>query len=419
MRTMRRSTPFFIGFRYLLSRKGNRFISFTTLMSMAGITLGVFVLIVVLSVYNGSQGLQRDRTLITVPHAEIKANADFNDWPAAIALINEHQSVEALAPYLLTEAMFSDQGNHQTAAVKGIDPDLEKQVSPLSDHILLGSLDSLHPGSRQVLLGRVLANALRVNPGDSVNLLLPVVNSSSQGFDLESHRFNVSGIFDVRFSVGSNLAYINIEDAADIMGLDSPDQALHLRLKTTDLNRADSILAEIMLQLSEAFPTSQFSGTDWSRSEASLFTALRMEKLMTGFMLLMIVAIGAFNIVATLVMVVSDKQADIAILRTMGAGKRSVLGVFLVQGSLIGIVGTLIGALAGVMLVLNYQPVANWLGNLLNPNGMYMIASLPAELHQSDLVFICVLSLFISFSATLYPAWRASGIEPAEVLRYE
>lgn len=416
---MKRSTAVYIGLRYLLSRKGNRFISFTSLISVLGITLGVFVLITVLSVYNGSQGIQRDRTLITVPHADIWANPGFSRWGEAMALVQAHPGVEAIAPYLVSEAMFSDRGLHQVAAIKGIDPAHEIAVSELSGTMVLGRMEQLTPGSRNILLGRGLAGRLRVGPGDDVNLLLPVVNASSQGFELNSQRFRVSGIFDVRFSVGSDLAYMHLEDAAAIMGLATPAEQQHLRLRTRDLHQAARVLSEVLTQLDSAFPDAAFKGIDWSRSEAGLFTALRMEKIMTGLMLMMIVAIGAFNIVATLVMLVSDKQMDIAILRTMGAGERTVLGIFLVQGALAGIAGTLTGAIAGVWLVQHFDLVSDTLNSLLDPSGLYLISSLPAELQQQDVVIVCLLSLLISFLATLYPAWRASGIQPAEVLRYE
>jgi len=409
----------FIGLRYILSRKDNRFISFTSLVSMAGLTLGVFALIVVLSVFNGSQGLQRERTLITVPHGDIHAEPAFTQWAQALALLQTQAGVAALAPYTLTEALLSRQGYHQVTRVRGIDPALEAHVSTIDSNMLSGSLAALVPGERGILLGRALANNLRLGEGDAVNLVVPKSNAAGTRVMLDMHRFTVRGIFDVRFSIGSDLALIHIDDSVPLLGLTTPAERVHLRLKFTDIDQAGAGVARALETLRTALPGPEYLGEDWSVTEASLFNALKLEKIMTWFMLMMIVAIGAFNIVSTLVMVVAEKQADIAILRTMGAGQRTIMGIFLVQGSMVGVAGILLGAVTGMVIASHFTGIATFLETHISPASVYMISTLPAELRMPDVWITCGIALVISFLATLYPAWKASHIMPAQVLRYE
>jgi lipoprotein-releasing system permease protein len=410
----------FIGLRYLFSRKDKGFFSFTALISMGGLTLGVLALVLVLSVFNGSQGLQRDRTLITVPHGDLRAEPGFADWPAAVAALQSHAEIAGIAPYIPIEALLSKQGNHQVTQVRGIDPALEAAVSPVADHMQSGSLQDLQPGARNIIIGRRLANNLRLYPGDAVNLVIPRSNRASNRMQLDLQRFTVSGVFDVQYDIGADLAYIHLEDSIGLLGEDSdPGAALHLRLKTTDIDRAALVVEQALALLARELPGPEYLGEDWSRTEASLFNALKLEKIMTWFMLMMIVAIGAFNIISTLVMTVADKQADIAILRTMGAGQGSIMGIFMVQGAMSGVIGVGLGALLGVVLTLNFAPLGRAIESIVSPDGLYLISELPAELLASDVIITCSISLLISFLATLYPAWKASRIMPAQVLRYE
>ncbi len=415
----RRAPAFFIGLRYILARKDNRFISFTSLISMAGLTLGVLALIIVLSIFNGLQGMQRDRTLITVPHGDISAVHGFADSQAAIDLVSGMDSVLGVAPYVLTEAMLMQRGNPQVTQVRGIDPALEGTVSPIENNMLAGSLADLESGAQRIIIGRALAGNLRLNIGDPVNLVVARSNAGSTDVSTSMHRFVVAGIFDVQFTIGSDLALIHIDDSLLLLGLDEPGTHLHLRLKFDDIYAAGSEVAAAVELLSTQLPGPAYSGEDWSVTEASLFNALKLEKIMTWFMLMMIVAIGAFNIVSTLVMVVAEKQADIAILRTMGAGQRTVMGIFVVQGSVVGMLGVLFGAVTGIVIALNFASISSWFENVLSPQGIYMISSLPSELHWPDVIITCGVALLISFLATLYPAWKASHIMPAQVLRYE
>ncbi len=415
---MLKSTPFLIGLRYILARKDNRFISFTSLISMAGLTLGVMAIIVVLSVFNGSQGIMRERTLITVSHGDIGASGGFQDWREAVSLLESSPEIVGVAPYIGLEAMLSRQGYHQVTEIKAISPQDESNVTRIADSMVQGSLDALAAGSNAIILGRALAGNLRLNTGDSVNLIVPSVNANNR-LSLNMHRFTVAGIFDPQFTIGNELALVHISDSLPLLGIDDIADAVQLRLRVADVDAAGTIVADSIAALETAFPGTAFNGRDWSVTEASLFNALKMEKLMTWFMLMMIVAIGAFNIISTLVMVVSEKKADIAILRTMGASEGVIMGIFVVQGTLVGILGTLLGAAAGILAALNFSAISGSLESLLAPANLYVITVLPSVLQASDVWITCSAALAISFIATLYPARKASQVLPAEVLRYE
>jgi len=423
------SPSFFIGLRYILAKKDNRYISFTSLISMAGLTLGVLAIIVVLSVFNGSQGIMRERTLITVAHGTISPGSPgnpFAEWREAVSLLESHPGITGVAPYVAIEAMLSQQDYHQVTEIKAIAPDAELSVSSIAENMVQGSLDNLVPGENGIILGRTLAGNLRLNTGDSVNLIVPAVSTTvsnggvtSNRLSLNMHRFTVVGVFDPQFTIGSELALIHIDDSLPLTGLATVAEKVELRLRVDDLGRAAQIVNESLNLLRDNYPGTDFTGMDWSVSEASLFNALKMEKLLTWFMLMMIVAIGAFNIISTLVMVVSEKKADIAILRTMGASENTILAIFMVQGTVVGIIGTLSGALIGIFLAINFSTISSALESLLSPGSVYMISSLPSVLQASDVWITCCAALGISFLATFYPAIKASRILPAEVLRYE
>ncbi len=407
----------FIGLRYLLAKRNNRF-SFISLISMTGLTLGVMALVVVLSVFNGSQSVMRDRTLITVPHADVSATPAFTTWPQAVDLLRAQPGIAAVAPYTSVDALLSQKGYHAVTQVRGILPDDEVAVSTLSKVMVEGSLDQLQPGKQGIVLGRALANNLRVWPGDAINLLVPQVTAEGKQVSTQMHHFTVVGIFDVQFNIGSDLAYVHLQDSEQLLPAGSLDAAVHLRLKTVDINNADQQVVASLKLLNSELPGPQYHGEDWTITEASLFNALRLEKFMTWLMLMMIVAIGAFNIISTLVMVVAEKQADIAILRTMGAGQGTILAIFLVQGSMVGIIGVSVGAVLGSLVATNFTAIASALEQVLSPDSLYMISSLPTQWRSSDVLITCGVSLLISFLATLYPAWKASRIHPAQVLRY-
>ena len=416
---MLKNTPFFIGLRYILSKQDNRVISFTSLVSMAGLTLGVLAIVIVLAVFNGAQGEQRQRTLITVPHADIYTRGIFPRWQEAVSLLETQPGIQSIAPYISLESMLSKNGIHQVTEIKGIVPAAELQTSDIESSMLQGSLADLEAGQRNIILGRSLANNLRLLPGDSVNLIVPELAADSSRLQLNMHTFTVSGIFDVQFSIGSNLALIHLEDSAELLGLGNIDEAVQLRLKVYDIYMAAPIVEAGLELLRRELPGTEYLGEDWSVSEASLFNALKMEKIMTWFMLMMIVAVGAFTIVSTLVMVVSEKKSDIAILRTMGASEQSVMGIFIIQGLLIGISGTVLGAVLGLLIAANFEFLGELIEMLFIPDGMFMLSSIGTEIQSLDVLLTCFFALFISLLATLYPAWKASRIHPAEVLRYD
>jgi lipoprotein-releasing system permease protein len=415
----RRKLPaLFIGLRYLLAKRDNRFIAFTSLISMAGLTLGVLALIVVLSIFNGSQGVMRDRTLITVPHADLSAAPAFNDWQQARTLLLQQPAITAVAPYTQVEALLSEKGYHQVTQVRGIDPVAEASVSTVDTVMYEGSLAALEVGKNGIVIGRNLANNLRLQLGSNLNLLVPLTNAAGTSFDLALHPFTVVGIFDVQFNIGADLAYVHLSDSAALLPNADLAAGIHLRLKTADINVAKATVASAVQLLSEKLPGPQYVGKDWSTTESSLFNALRLEKFMTWLMLMMIVAIGAFNIVSTLVMVVAEKQPDIAILRTMGAGRYTILAIFMVQGTAVGVLGISLGALLGSLIARNFAQLAGSLEQWLSPDSVYLISALPARWQGSDVAITCGFALLISFLATLYPAWKASRIHPAQVLRY-
>ena len=411
--------PLFIGLRYLLSKKDNRVISFTSLVSMAGLTLGVLVVVIVLAVFNGAQGEQRERTLITVPHVDMFTGGDFSQWQEAASLLAQQEGVESVSAYIALEAMLSKDGLHQVTEVKGIIPEAEMQTSKIEGSMIQGSLRALRPGERGIVLGRRLANSLLLILGDTVNLIVPTLEQNSSRLQLNMHTFTVVGIFDVQFSIGSDLAMIHLNDSAELLNIGGIEEAVHLRLKVDDIfSAADHVVTNIEL-LSNELPGPDYLGEDWSISEASLFNALKMEKIMTWFMLMMIVAIGAFNIISTLVMVVSEKKADIAILRTMGAGKWTVMAIFMFQGLLVGLSGTILGAGLGLLIATNFDFVGELIEFFFIPDGMFMLSIIETDIQSGDVIITCFFALLISFLATLYPAWKASRIHPAEVLRYE
>jgi len=324
----------------------------------------------------------------------------------------------AVAPYTSVDALLSQKGYHEVTQVRGIEPADEAAVSTLAQVMVEGSLDQLQAGHNGIVLGRTLANNLRVWPGDSINLLVPQLNGQGQQLSPQMHHFIVVGIFDVQFNIGAELAYVNLQDSEQLLPSGTLAASVHLRLKTADIDQADQQVAAALTLLNRALPGPHYHGEDWTVTEASLFNALRLEKFMTWLMLMMIVAIGAFNIISTLVMVVAEKQADIAILRTMGAGQGTILAIFLVQGSMVGFMGITIGAVLGSVIATHFTAIASTLEQVLSPDSLYMISSLPTQWRSSDVLITCGVSLLISFLATLYPAWKASRIHPAQVLRY-
>ena len=407
-----------IGLRYTRAKRRNHFISFISLISMLGIALGVTALIVVLSVMNGFQTELRGRILAVVSHVQISgADGEMSNWEAVARDAEKLPEVRGAAPYVQAQGMLSFGSSVRGAMVRGIIPDEEKKVADFGTHMKEGSIDSLQPDAFNIVLGSELARALGVFPGDKVTLIAPQGVVTPAGVVPRLKTFTVSGLFEVgMFEYDSGLALIRLEDAQKLYRMD--DRVSGVRLKLDDLFRAPWVVRELAKTLTVPAYLS-----DWTRSHANFFRAVQIEKNMMFIILSLIVAVAAFNIVSTLVMAVTDKQADIAILRTLGASPRSVMKIFIVQGALIGFIGLGLGVLGGVTLALNIDVVVPFierlLGTQLFSKEVYYINSLPSELQWKDVITITAVSFVLSLVATLYPSWRASRINPAEALRYE
>ncbi|QQD21396.1 lipoprotein-releasing ABC transporter permease subunit [Oceanospirillaceae bacterium ASx5O] len=411
-----RQLPLWIGLRYLAAKRRNHFISFISASSMVGMTLGVAVLILVLSVMNGFDRELRERILGMVPHGVLYERGGIQDWQGLASLAEQFPGVAAAAPLTKLQGMLGQGGRVQGVMVTGIDPQAEARVSILPNHIKDGRLEDLQAGEFNVLLGDLLARQLNVMVGDKITLMLPEATLSPAGVLPRVKRLTVAGIFSVGAELDANLAVIHLQDAAKLARLNGEAQALRIRFH--DLFQAPQGIWRMVNQLD-----GQYSGSDWTRTHGNLFQAIRMEKTMIGLLLLIIVAVAAFNIISTLVMAVTDKQADIAILRTMGAKPRTIMGIFMVQGLAIGLVGVVLGTVLGILAALSISDLVAWVEQLfgfqiLNAD-VYFISYLPSQLLWSDVAVVTGASLMLSFLATLYPSWRASRVQPAEALRYE
>lgn len=416
MKTSGLSLPFWIGLRYLAAKRRNHFISFISASSMVGMTLGVAVLILVLSVMNGFDRELRERILGMVPHGVIYEQGGVQDWRSLVQRIEQQPGVVGAAPMTRLQGMMGYGGRVQGVMVTGVDPDSESKVSILPQHMLDGDIGTLQAGEFGVLLGDLLARHLRVVVGDRITLMLPEATLSPAGVLPRIKRLTVTGIFSVGAELDANLAIVNLDDARKLGRLTAKAQGI--RVKFGNLFDAPQGVWTLVNQLD-----GYFTGSDWTRTQGNLFHAIRMEKTMIGLLLLIIVAVAAFNIISTLVMVVTDKQADIAILRTMGARPGTIMKIFMVQGIAIGVVGVVLGTLLGIAGALTISDIVAWAENLFGfkilSADVYFISYLPSQLLWEDVAIITSASLLLSFLATLYPSWRASRVQPAEALRYE
>ncbi len=411
----------FVGLRYTRARRGsgrNGFVSFIAAVSMLGIALGVAALIVVLSVMNGFQEELRTRILAVVSHIEIRAiGGAMADWQAIARAALANPRVRAAAPYVLGQAMVSAGEVNRGALVRGVDPALEAKVADIGGHMRAGSLDALRPGAFGVVLGAELARALGVRVGDSVVIITPQGTVTPAGTLPRVKSFHVVGVFEIgMFEFDSGLALINLSDAQKLYRLG--DTVSGVRLKLDDLFAAPMVARELL-------PALPFDAEvrDWTQSHANFFRAVAIEKRMMFLILTLIVAVAAFNIVSAQVMVVTDKQADIAILRTQGAAPASILAIFVIQGALVGAIGTLLGVVGGLALAFNVDTVVPFIERVFGvqflDKTVYYISELPSQVQRGDVVTVASIALVLTLLATLYPSWRAARINPAEALRYE
>jgi lipoprotein-releasing system permease protein len=407
-----------VGLRYTRAKRRNHFISFISLTSMAGIALGVAALIVVLSVMNGFQTELRARILGVASHVQISgANNKVADWQAVVAIAAKHPRVRAAAPFVNGQGMLSAGQAVRGAIVRGILPAEEDSVAEIGRHMRAGRLDALKAGEFGMVLGADLARSISAMPGDKVTLIAPQGQVTPAGVIPRLKQFTVVGIFEIGYiEADAGLAIVHLEDAQRLYQMDSSVSGV--RLKLDDLFAARTVAREVMMKLGN-----EFYATDWTRVHANFFRAVEIEKRVMFIILTLIMAVAAFNIVSTLVMLVTDKQADIAILRTLGASPRSVMQIFVVQGALIGVIGTLIGVVAGVLVGWNVETVVPAIESVLGfkflSKDVYMIPDIPSDVQAMDVATIALVSLGLSFFATLYPSWRAARVNPAEALRYE
>ena len=407
-----------IGLRYTRAKRRNHFISFISGVSMAGIALGVMALIVVLSVMNGFQKEIRARILGITPHLQVMGMAgELHDWQHTLDRVAAHPQVRAAAPFVNGQGMLSFEGRVEGVMVRGMLPDAEQRLIGLGDKMKHGTLQDLQADSFNIVLGVDLARALGVRVGDSVLLITPQGQFTPAGMLPRLKQFRVAGIFEIGMAPYDNaLALIHLNDAQKLFRMGETVSGISGSLH--DLDRAPQVAEE----LEKTLPTGTWV-TDWTRQNANYFAVVAMEKKMMFIILSLIVLVAAFNIVSTLVMAVTDKQADIAILRTLGASPGSIMRIFMVQGMLIGLIGMGLGVLGGVLLALNIGTIVPFIEQLFGVQFLskefYYISELPSDLRQSDVLVVAGMSFLISLFATLYPSWRAAQTQPAEALRYE
>ncbi|MEX2474835.1 lipoprotein-releasing ABC transporter permease subunit [Marinobacter sp.] len=413
---MFRPLSLYVGLRYTAAKRRNHFISFISLTSMIGLMLGVAVLIIVLSVMNGFDRELKQRILGMVPHAVIEGSDHIRDWQDVVNRVEEHPRVLAAAPFIQGQGMVTGGGDVRGVLLNGVLPDQERDVSIIEDHMREGTLADLKSGEFGIIIGRTMASSLRLGLGDKVTVVLPEASVTPAGVLPRLKRFTVKGIFSVGAELDGNYTLIHMDDASKLMRTDG--KAKGVRLLVDDLFAAPRVAEQAASGLDGRYYIS-----DWTRTHGNLFQAIRMEKTMIGLLLMFIVAVAAFNIVSTLVMVVTDKTADIAILRTMGATPGRIMRIFIIQGGVIGIFGTLVGTALGVLGALNISGFIAWIeavmGHKFLNADVYFISYLPSQLLWQDVLIISSAGLAMSLLATIYPAWRASRVDPAEALRYE
>jgi lipoprotein-releasing system permease protein len=408
----------FVGLRYTRAKRRNRFISVISLISVFGITIGVAALIVVMSVMNGFQKELRTRILGVASHVQIAGfDGALADWPAVARRAVQNPNVVAAAPYINQQGLLAHDQTVQGALVRGVLPEEEDRVAEIGRHMKVGKLTDLRPGEFGIVLGAELAYSIGAGAGERVVLIAPQGQVTPAGILPRIKQFKVVGVFEVgMYEFDAGLALIHLQDAQKLYRMD--DRVSGVRLKLTDLFLAPQVSRELVRTLQ-----TDAMVMDWTRSHGNFFRAVQIEKRVMFLILTLIVAVAAFNLVSTLVMAVTEKQADIAILRTLGATPGSILKIFVIQGAVIGVFGTLSGVLLGVVTALNVETVVPFIERMFHvqflAKDVYYISDLPSDLHWNDVLTVGSVSLVLSLLATLYPSFRASRINPAEALRYE
>lgn len=410
-----------VGWRYVRAGRGgrrNRFISFISGVSILGIALGVAALIIVLSVMNGFQREVRDRMLNVIAHVELLdySGQALPDWQATAAKARQNPAVIGAAPFIATQSLIARGEDMRGTVIRGISPADEAQVTTLGAQLKDGVFAQLQPGAWHIVLGAELARQLGVGVGDKITVVAPGGQVTPAGVVPRLRAFTVVGTFSAgHYEYDSGLALVHVDDAARLYRTGGPTG---VQLKLRDVHDARRVAAELAGSLGP-----EILVRDWTRANANWFDAVQIEKRLMSIILTLIVAVAAFNLVSTLVMTVTDKQSDIAILRTLGASPRSIMGIFIVQGAVAGVIGTLSGVALGLLVAFNIDVIVPAIEGLLNvsflPGSIYVISQMPSDPQRADIVPIALVSLALSFLATLYPSWRASRVQPAEALRYE
>ncbi len=408
----------FIGLRYIRAKRKSHFVSFIAFISIGGVALGVFALIVVLSVMNGFGNELRDRTLSMTSHATITGYDGYlRDWQSVLEKVEKSKEVVAAAPYISKEVMMSNGRHVNGSLIRGIKPEMESKVSPVESKMVSGSLYDLKAGEYGIVIGKELANSLGVYEGDRITVITPQASITAVGVMPRLRRFRVVGVFEVGMhEYDSAMAFMHLDDAVKLFSFD--DKINGVRLKLTDLFEAPRITREIEKDFGE-----EYWVKDWSKQHKNFFRALQTEKTVMFIILLLMVSVAALNIVSTLMMTVTDKESDIAILRALGMRPSSIMTIFIIQGAFIGLFGTLIGVAAGVPVALHVFEIVSWLEQLFStdflPSDVYYISDITADVKVSEVLTYALSAFSVTILATIYPAWRASRTLPAEALRYE
>ena len=407
----------FIGLRYTRAKHRTQFISFVSLISLLGMIIGVVALVVVLSVMNGFETELRSRVLALVPHGFLTGpDNKLSEWQPLIDMVGEQQNVIGTAPYIDGSVMLGHAGLVRGAKLSAVDPYFEKKISAIDNSMLVGGFDQLKAGEYFIILGEILARYLRVHTGDEISVILPQITITPVGAFPRVKQFRISGIFRVGADLDSNTAFIHLQDGQKLFQYGQAVKGL--RVQFNDLLQTSSYLPSLLTVM----PAGS-NAIDWSETQGSLFKAVKMEKTMVSLLLLIIIAIAAFNIVSILTMMVADKRADIAVLRTIGATPQTILLIFVIQGVVVGLVGILVGIGIGVPLALNIGDIVVWFESLMgstvfNPE-VYYISRIPSVLEWRDVLLITVSGFMLSLLATIYPSLKAAQVQPAEALRYE
>lgn len=412
---MLQHVPLFIGLRYIRAKRRNQFISFVSGFSLLGMMLGVAALVLVMSVMNGLDKQIKEDILKAVAHGFLDQEGGLENWSVIAEKIEQHPQVVATSPYIEDFALLSNRYGVRAIQVEGILPHREKQVSQIADNMDIGRLDDLKPGEYGIVLGSSVADYFGVSPGDEITLTTSQLRFSLLGAKLLEKKFTVVGRFDVA-QMNQQVAFIHVADAQQLLRYG--DKVQGLRIKTSDMYQAPQIMQALAQQFDDSY---RF--LDWTQTQKNLFQAIKMEKILVFLMLLIIIAIAALNIVSSLVLMVADKRSDIAVLRTLGMTGRQIMSVFMIQGMAVGFIGLIIGLIIGGIGAVYISDIIRFMENLFGAQmydpTVFVFAAIPSEWHLSDSLIVTVIAILLSLLATLYPAFRASKIEPAEALRYE